>query len=275
MACLSLAACGDDGGGSDTDSTNDSTGPASSTGTSTDPSEGTTTDAATSDAPMTTGAETTDPGTTDDPTDPTDEPIGDCQVWAVTYDLTGSTFEISDTPADAGDQLNTVQEPYDADSNIGPGSFVLYFDDNDGAPGAQATMVSYEMGIHFVVGGLVTVTTDMDASAGPDVCGLTQGNLADGTLVWNPAAIVGHESVGQVECTGSLCTAGGLPDGEPVMMNETTDQPLNPFVFSDDLSTFTMASVVIGMDENSTNTWTYSGTETNRELIDAPACLCE
>ncbi|MCR9160788.1 MAG: hypothetical protein ACE37F_03865 [Nannocystaceae bacterium] len=198
-----------------------------------------------------------------------------CQVWAITYDLTGSTFEISGTPVMAGDQLNTVMEPYDQDDHVGPGQFVLHFEDVDGAPGGLASMVSYAMEIFFVVDGLTTVTTDISGSAGPEECGVTQGLVQDGTVAWAPPQIVDYTSEGTVLCEGALCSAGGLPDGEPVDMGGTTDQPVNAFVFNDDFSAFTMDEVIINMDATSTQAWTYSGTEVARELVDAPACACQ
>ena len=197
-----------------------------------------------------------------------------CQVWEITYDLAGSEFEISGTPFGAGDQVNVLQEPYDADGNIGPGTFVLRFEDVDGAPGGLATMVSYEMVLNFVVGGLVTVTTDIEGQAGPEECGITQGQLNAGTVAWAPPQIVDYVTAGTVLCEGSLCTMGNLPNGKPVEMGGTADQPITDFVFEDDLSGFTMAELVVTMNDTSTNSWLYMGTETDRELVDAPDCLC-
>jgi hypothetical protein len=189
--------------------------------------------------------------------------------------LNGSEFEIANTPGGAGDQVNTVADPDDADDEVGPGNFVLQFQDVDGAPGGQAFMNSHVMGLHFVVDGIVTVATDIDSDAGPVECGITSGPLDNGTVAWEPSAIVGHHNVGQIECNGNLCGLGGLPNGEPVPVDETTDQPINDFVFNNDLTGFTMESSIVQMDMNSTTTWTFQGTETSRELVDAPACLCE
>ncbi len=234
---------------------------------------GTTTDGTTTDET----AETTEAedGSSTGAADDSSGGSGACQVWAITYDLTGSTFELSGTPLGAGDQLNTVMEPYDQDDHVGPGQFVLHFEDIDGAPGGLASMSSYMMDIFFVVDGVTTVTTDIAGSAGPEECGVTQGLLQNGTVAWAPPQIVGYTSEGTVLCEGALCSAGGLPDGEPVDMGGTSDQPIGSFVFNDDLSAFTMDEVVINMDATSTQAWTYNATETARELIDAPACACQ
>jgi T5SS/PEP-CTERM-associated repeat protein len=70
-------------------------------------------------------------------------------------------------------------------------------------------------------------------------------------------------------------SAGGFVSGQPVIMDETTEHPLNMFEFSNDFTGFDMEAVVVQMDNNSTTEWTFVGTEVSRELIAAPACLCE
>lgn len=284
---VSLAACaigcGDDGGAGDTEADTDAsstgagatTDPVSTSSSSTDP----TTPASTSTTdPSTTAA---DSSSTGDPSESSSEDTGEtstgaCQVWEVTYDLAGSEFEISGTAGGgAGDQVNVLQEPYDAGGNIGPGTFVLRFEDIDGAPGGLATMHTYEMVLNFVVGGAVTVTTDIQGQAGPEECGITQGLLNAGTVAWAPPLISDYVTTGEVLCEGLLCSLGGLPNGEPVDMGGTTDQPVTDFVFEDDLSAFTMVELVVAMDDMSTNSWSYNGTETGRELVDAPDCLCQ
>ncbi len=267
----------EDGGDTETDAgstrgeASTSTGPnATAQPSSSDASSVTTDDPDTTDA-----ADGSTSSTTGEATEVTgDTETGTCQVWQITYDLAGSEFEISNTPFGAGDQVNTLQEPYDADTNIGPGTFVLQFEDVDGAPGGLGTMVSYAMSLHFVVGGTVTVTTDIEGTAGPEACGVTQGLLAGTTVAWAPPLITDYTTEGQVLCQGPLCSAGGLPNGTPVVQDDVVDQPINDFVFEADLSAFTMAEVVTGQDGNSTNSWTYVGTQTNRELVDAPACAC-
>lgn len=270
--------CGDDGGDagdevgetspeteSGEDTTDTETGDTTETTDTTDMGEDTT--------------ETTDMGedtteTTDMGEDTTTETGGECMVWEISYDLEGSEFEISDTPFGAGDQVNTLQEPYDEDENIGPGTMVMRFADVGGAPGGQAALVSYDATLFFVVDGATKVTTDLEASAGPEECGVTSGELDGNDVEWMPSAIVGNHTMGTILCEGFLCGAGGLPDGEPVEQDEMNDQPLSVFSFADDLSSFSMPNTVIAEDDNSTTSWMYMGTETSRELVPGPDCFC-
>lgn len=274
LCAAGLSGCGDDS--STDDGSNASTGTSTATDTGT-PSTDTETPA------TDTGPATTDPdtGTTSDtPADTTEGesstgPSGACQVWEVTYDLTGSEFEISGTAGGgAGDQVNTVMEPYDQNDHIGPGNFVLHFQDVDGGPGNLAYMHSFDMDINFVVDGAVTVTTDLESYAGPEECGITVGAINGTSVAWAPPAIVDYTSEGTVLCEGALCGLGGLPNGKPVDMNETSDQPVNSFEFNEDFTAFTMEEIITGMDESSTQSWMYIGTELNRALVDAPECLC-
>jgi len=208
-----------------------------------------------------------------EPGDGDGEP-GDCQVWEVTYALTDSEFEIGGTQGGAGDQVNFVKEPYAADNHIGPGGLVLRFQDVDGAPGGQAFMHAYQMTLNFVIKPpLTTVTTDLETEATPAACGITSGTLAGGSVAWMPSAIVALHTEGEILCSGTGCALGGLP--AVTAINDTDDQPLSDFNFSEGVSAFTMAKTVINMDNASTTTWMYIGTETGRALVDAPACMCE
>jgi hypothetical protein len=81
--------------------------------------------------------------------------------------------------------------------------------------------------------------------------------------------------MGMIVCNGGFCGAGGFVSGQPVIMDETTEHPLNMFEFSNDFTGFDMEAVVVQMDNTSTTEWTFVGTEVSRELIAAPACLCE
>lgn len=244
-----------------------------------------TTDDTTTDTGDTT--ETSDTGTTEESTDGTTDTTDDttedestetgppaCDVWEITYDLDGSLFRVEST-------INfekPVEAPYDGDDTVGPGTVVVRFQDVDGAPGGTAALVSYEMSMHFLSGipVIADVQTDLENSAGPDGCGLSTGPLGGTTVVWDPSAIVGHHSVGQIVCNGGGCGAGGLPNGDPVPVDEVSDQPVNPFVFSEDLSSFTMAEILISSTERppADSFWSFQGTEVSRELVGAPECLC-
>jgi len=273
-----VAACGSSDPEPSADTDTDGMSGSSTTGMTTDPSAGSTsmatTDATTTDDPTTgMSGEESSTGSADETSGETG--AAGCQVWAITYDLTGSEFEISNTPLGAGDQVNTLMEPYDQDDHVGPGQFELHFEDVDGAPGGLATMVSYTMNVNFVVDGATTVTTNIMGAAGPEECGVTQGLLNGTTIAWAPPQIVDYTTEGTVLCEGGLCGAGGLPNGKAVDMGGTTNQPINNFEFEDDLSGFTMEEIVTDMDSNSTQSWMYVGSEVSRELVDAPACACQ
>jgi len=184
-------------------------------------------------------------------------------------------FEISGTPFGVGDQVNTVADPDEADDEIGPGTFVLRFQDVAGDPGGAALIHSYDMSLNFGVGGPVTVTTALETSAGPVECGVTPGTLTGTTVTWSPSVIQDLTQVGSILCMGGLCSTGGLPNGTPQLIDEVVDQPIDDFVFAADFSSFTMAETIIQSDDQSTTTWTYTGTEVSRELVSAPACQCE
>ncbi|MCX4240326.1 hypothetical protein [Paraliomyxa miuraensis] len=282
FSLTALAGCPADDAPADPTDSSDTGNPGTTTNTTLDESGPTTEGPTTAGTVMpTTSVDTTadtgpDPSTSDtNTTDDTTDTAGACQVWEITYDLEGSEFEISGTPFMAGDQVNVLTMPYDADDTVGPGTFVLRFQDMGGEPGGMAAMAAYQASLHFVVNsGVTTVSTDLETDAGPEECGVTTGMLAGDTVAWMPSAIVGHHSMGQILCEGALCGAGGLPNGKPVPVDEVSDQPVSDFVFSGDLSSFTMEQTVIQMDANSTTSWMYMGTETGRELIDAPPCLC-
>ncbi|PRQ04218.1 hypothetical protein ENSA5_10020 [Enhygromyxa salina] len=284
LSCFGLVACGDSV--ADTGAEDDTTGDGDTdSGTDTDTGDG---DGDPGDGDGDPGDGDGDPGDGDGDTGDGDGDTGDgdgdtgdgdgdsgCQVWEITYDLEGSIFEISDTPAGEGDQVNTLTMPYDADDHVGPGSFVLRFRDVGGEPGDMAYMYSYDMIMNFVVGGAVTVTTDLQNNAGPEECGITSAPINGTSVAWDPLAIVDHHSMGTILCEGFLCGLGGFQDGVPEDFDETTNHPLEPFEFSDDFTTFNMPTVVVQMDSDSTTTWTFEGTEASRELVNADACLCE
>jgi hypothetical protein len=282
IAAAGLMACGDDGNAESSNETGDGDGDGTTGDGDGDPTgdgDGDPTGDGDGDPTGDGDGDPTGDGDGDGDGDPTgdgDGDPGDCMAWEITYELTNSEFEISGTLGGLGDQVNVVEEPYDGDETVGPGSFVLHFQDVDGAPGGQAFMNAYEMSMHFKVVSIgATVETDLEGDAGPVDCGITSGSLEGTTVAWSPSAIVDHHSVGQILCTGFGCGPAMLPDGEPVPMDETSDQPISDFVFNNDLAGFTMDATVIQMDANSTTSWMYVGTETSRELVPAPACLCE
>jgi hypothetical protein len=199
-----------------------------------------------------------------------------CATWLVTYDLTGSTYLIDAMM----DYTITVQTDYDADRNMGPGTMVLRFDDDGGAPAAgPVTIVDYSLRQNFVTG--ITgamVTTDIQTTAGPEPCGVATGTLTGTTLAWSPAEAAPYCRDGQVSCAGGLCGSFGSPPANApfVFDNDCTAAlPLDDFEFGSDVSSFTMAAVVMSQDGNQTTSLAFVGTETGRELDPStPSCAC-
>ncbi len=177
--------------------------------------------------------------------------------WDVTYEIKGNFF-ITGTTLGLGDATNA----------IGPGSLTLRFPDSGGAPATGGVqLLEYNMPIKFSkdTSGLV-VDTDVVASAGPNGCGVASGKLTDTKLLWEscmynatngdnanswtpddaangPGCIENYHSLGTVTCTDNSalasCSQGKLMDGEN-KQDETWNQPLNTFVFSADLKSFSM-----------------------------------
>jgi len=141
----------------------------------------------------------------------------------ILYNLAGSTFDIRNTPFGLGDQLNV----------IGPGTMTMRFQD-DGAgnvlTGGPASVVQYAMTQNFVVSGNPTVTTNVNVVI-PDhhwdgnPSGVVAAGSNSGTLVGDDVSfgigLADYHSTGFVLCNGSLCSAGGLPNGTPVPQNST------------------------------------------------------
>ena len=192
-----------------------------------------------------------------------------CEAWYVTYDLAGSTFEISGTPANAGNK-----KPFE----IGPGTLTLRFPNDGGEPGESgaADMHLYDMKMDFLVESFgIKVTTDLRNTAGPADCGVAEG-IMGGKLTWSgPRGIRDVHSVGNIHCEASgfiNCGTGGLSDGDNPQ-DETSDQEISDFSFSNGVSSFTSAPVAT-KGENSITTLTLMGTESARELKAAPDCFC-
>ncbi|MBW2527017.1 MAG: hypothetical protein JRI23_22745 [Deltaproteobacteria bacterium] len=199
-----------------------------------------------------------------------------CATWLVTYDLTGSTYFIDATV----DYTITVQTPYDENRNMGPGTMVLRFEDDGGAPAdGPVTIVDYSLRQNFVTG--ITgalVTTDIMTTAGPDPCGVATGTLTAGALQWNPAVASPYCRDGQVSCAGFLCgNFGSPPENSPFVFDDdcTEPLPLSSFVFDGGVSSFTMESVTMSQDGNQSTHLAFVGTETDRQLDPAtPGCAC-
>lgn len=257
-----VAACGDDGDEPGTTTATGSTTPTGSTGSG-GAGTGGEGQGATTGTGTATGSGTGSGGAA-------------CATWLVTYDLTGSTYEIDATM----DYTITVETPYDDNHNMGPGTMVLRFQDDGGAPAeGSVTIVDYSLRQNFVTG--ITgalVTTDIQTTAGPDPCGVATGTLTGTTVAWSPTEASPYCRDGQVSCQGALCgNFGSPPDDDPIVFDDdcSATLPLDDFELASDLSSFTMEAVTMSQDSNQSTYLAFVGTETSRELDPAtPACAC-
>jgi hypothetical protein len=213
------------------------------------------------------GTHPTGPGDDDDTQGETTDP--GCSSWLATYDLTGSHFYIQATV----DFTITVQEPYDADLNTGPGHVVLRFPDVDGEMGpGPVGFVEYSLMWDFVTGvaGFADVHTQIDNQAGPEPAGLTHGELAGGTLAWDPPQIEVCQE-GQISCSGLFCgTSGAPPEGQPEIISGCAPWGINEFTFSPDLQTFDMLAAIVSSDADTETAMAFHGTLV--EAVADPAC---
>ncbi len=221
-----------------------------------------------------TDSDTMSPDTMPTGTTPTTSSTGQCSTWVMTYDLTGSKFFIDALI----DFTITLQEPYDADENMGPGTLTLRLQDVDGAAGeGAATLVDYQLTQDFITGNAVAqVHTELE-NAASDACGVSAGTLSEAVLTWTTEAMADHCQNGQISCEGAFCgTAGSPPEGEPeIITDDCGDQPITSFDFSPDLESFSMETVVVSTDDNATAAMQYTGTLLSAELDpNTPACLC-
>ncbi len=196
-------------------------------------------------------------------------------VWEVTYDLTGSAFEITGTSGVLGDGVFPVEAPYDDDGTVGPGTMKIRFQDDGGVPGAGTILITdYELQMDFAVNN-GNIENDLVTGAGPDGCGVTGGTLAGTLAVWDPATMVGYSSVGTITCNlGGLCGLGGLADGENPVDDAFDLTGLPAFQFGDDFTSFSASQFQLQSDDDSTTLMTWQGTETSRELVGSAACGC-
>lgn len=179
---------------------------------------------------------------------------GDCESYVLTYQLTG-TFSITDTPGALGDGVFTV----------GPGELSLRLTPTGQDGEADARLLSYQMPQYFVVNAPGAVTTnESEAKAGPDECGLAQGQLSGNTVSWaacdygptppqgstawgptdvvgGPGCVQGYKVNGTVTCAGTFCQASGVDF--PIELADNYPQPFNSFQFGPSFSTLSMRGI--------------------------------
>jgi hypothetical protein len=192
-----------------------------------------------------------------------------CTAWDVDYVL-AAKLQLTDTPLGQGDGS------YD----IGPGSVKLRFDDRDGSPGGAVRMLSYNMKEFFVIKSkalfwTTTVTTDTQTRATPASCGYAaEGALADSKIKWS-TKVNGYRTDGTLTCEGSLCGKfGAPPPGKSELHIGPNQVAFNPFVFTPDMKTLTMARTWVSKTDSPKQTAyiALSGRETRRTCVQAPVC---
>lgn len=184
-----------------------------------------------------------------------------CESWFIDYALEPMGFEIKGTPFGAGNE----------DNSVGPGRLRLRFSGDDSGPsGGKATIVRYEYKLRFVVSG---VETNLMVAAGPEACGVTQGDRAGSTLSWSTPT-VGVHTTGAITCraSGFLCDLAGYPKDMPVPEDTVIDQVMQPFEFSgtDDYSAFTMPETEVPNDDPGETYLRFSGRELSRRCVALP-----
>ncbi len=201
---------------------------------------------------------------------------GTCTTWVGTYDLTGSVMNIDAL----FDYTITLQEPYDADLNMGPGTIEVRFTDVDGAAGdGPVVMTSYEMTQDFVTGavGFASVHTSL-VNTVADPCGIAWGTLTGTTVAWSPTVIDNHCQTGEISCTGTICGSSGTPpEGEPeIFDNRCGTLDLVDYSVAEDFSDFTAVdSVVVRENDDLVSELTAAGKAVT--LVrdkNTPECLC-
>jgi len=208
----------------------------------------------------------------DDDDDDTDLPT--CSTWVNTYDLTGTRYFIDAVL----DFAVTLEEPYDADATMGPGTMTIRFADNAGAAAdGPAHIVDYSLSQDYLTGNAQAIVhTELENTAAGE-CGVGTGALLGTELTWTPEVMTDHCQNGQVSCVGIFCGAGGSPEENvPVVVtNECDDYAIGTFTFAADLSSFTHEGTVVYQDDWETSAMQYAGTLVSSELDpNTPACLC-
>jgi len=190
----------------------------------------------------------------------TQDSFVDCDTLTVEYDLSGSQFEIRDTPLGAGDAINET----------GPGRLrIQYAYDGETKMEGAVKLVEYSNAMQFVVS---NVETNMLATSGPDECGVAEGDYQGTRIDWT-TSIRDYHSRGEVTCNAGelVCGLANLPNGEPDPRDTTTDQSLHPFQFDDDGS-FIMDWVEIPNEDSGNTFLMLQGKETIRVCSSEPDC---
>ena len=187
-----------------------------------------------------------------------------CSVQEVEYAIAGN-LKVSETTMGQGNGIY----------KIGPGRAVLRFEGNN------VQMVSLTMEEHLSVRantlfGSTTVVTDARSRATPNACsGAAEGILSGRVLSWR-TPVSGYRTDGALRCEGAFCgRAGAPPPGQSPLHIGPNAAPFKPFVFSPDMTTFTMATTAPVKTEQpkQASELALSGRQISRRCIAAvPRC---
>jgi len=190
-----------------------------------------------------------------------------CAYWEVEYELSG-TLKISNTTFGAGDGTHIA----------GPGKLVLRFEDVNGQPGGNVTVVSYEMTTRFTVdahflGIGTTVVTDCSTRSTADVCSaVAKGLLGDDRTIRWQGPWTGIRTDGTLTCSGTCGRFGAPPRGKSEMHKPSHTVAFGPFTFTASRTAFYMGYAVVDRTSSDTASLSISGRETRRACVCPPAC---
>jgi len=194
-----------------------------------------------------------------------DEPH--CTHWEVEYELSG-TLKISDTTMGAGNGSHIA----------GPGKLVLRFDDVNGQPGGNVTVVSYEMATRFTVdahflGIGTSVLTDCMTKSTANACGsVAKGFMGDDRTIRWQGPWTGIRTDGTLTCSGTCGRFGAPPRGKSEMHKPPHSVAFGSFAFTATRTAFYMGYAVVDKTSNDTASLAISGRETRRSCVCPPAC---
>jgi hypothetical protein len=190
-----------------------------------------------------------------------------CTHWEVEYALTG-TLKISNTTFGAGDGTHMAR----------PGKLVLRFDDVNGQPGGNVTVVSYEMATRFTVdahflGIGTTVASDCMTRSTANVCSaVAKGTLGDDRTIRWQGPWTGIRTDGTLTCSGTCGRFGAPPRGQSEMHKPPHSVAFGSFSFTASRTAFYMNYAVVDKTSNDTASLSISGRETRRSCVCPPAC---
>jgi hypothetical protein len=195
-------------------------------------------------------------------TDAADAPS--CDALEVEYALTGNLI-LSDTPMGQGD----------GSYHVGPGTAVVRFALRNGEVAGPAKLVSYDMNERFKIDSRTVlwtthVTTSSKTTVASDPCGVVAtGNLAGHTLQL-AGPLKGLRTDGTLSCDGSLCGKfGAPPPGSSPLHIAPHDVQFEPWVFTPDMKSFTMAKTLSARSDmpKQTSHITLTGHEVRRSCV--------